>query len=625
VLLLNFATCGLHLAPLVLDLCLLVLLLTIIMGPDKGRTFQLPDSEPQLLGRSSEALPIADTTVSRRHAELTPDAGKWFVRDLGSQNGTFVNGVRLEPNARHELAPGDQIRVGSTLISFGKTINSGSSAVRLVPGSKLETNIERAIASNDDSVILALDPDLLGAPRATASGSVAGTMTSTGLSVQPSGTVFGVPTSPAGANAALRVLYRLIQLIGKTTEKQALLEEVMDVVMAELRPQRGCIMLIEPGSEPAPAVVRLPASPATKKQAAKDSAEPLVISKTILQHALEMAEGVLASNAMSDPRFRKGDSVHQLAIRSAICSPIKTADRTFGAIYIDSSIAATQYTPEHLALLNAIGQQTALALSNIELLKTRMHTERLAAMGETVASLSHSIKNILQGLRGGADVVEMGLRKDDLKVSRGGWPILKRNLDRIINLTMNMLAYSRPRTLEIELVKLAPLLDDCASLLADQCRLRGVVLLVDVDPEMPPVPVDSGQMHQAFLNLMSNAVEAVEPRIGVVTVRATFKPESGQESKVQQGQARGEARIDVIDNGAGIAPELQRSIFEPFFTTKGMRGTGLGLAVTKRIIDQHKGKISLKSVPGKGSTFSVAIPVDPGAMIDPSATTATKR
>ena len=89
-------------------------------------------------------------------------------------------------------------------------------------------------------------------------------------------------------------------------------------------------------------------------------------------------------------------------------------------------------------------------------------------MGETVASLSHSIKNILQGLRGGADVVEMGLKKEDLKVSRGGWTILKRNIDRILALTLNMLAYSRQRTLELSLTPIAPLLEDCVQLMADQ-------------------------------------------------------------------------------------------------------------------------------------------------------------
>ncbi|MFN7375709.1 MAG: ATP-binding protein [bacterium] len=579
-----------------------VLVLNIIQGPDKGRVFELPDNEPQLLGRSSEALPITDNTVSRRHAELTPDAGEWYIRDLGSQNGTQVNGVRIDERVR--LKAGDQVRVGVTLLTFGRTERKPASPVRLLAGDKMDTSIERSILSNEDSVILVLDKAL--------EGSSAGGLSSGG--------------GAAGGSAAtsLRALYRLSALVSTLPEKEQLLDGVLELVFAELAPERGCIVLVEDGV-PVPAVVRFASPRGVGKRIGKGDGkrtpETIDISTTILQHALGRGEGVLSTNAMSDPRFRKGDSVQRLSIRSAMCVPVRSGQRTFGAIYIDSSVGSANFTAERLALMNAIGQQTALALVIGELMAQKLQTERLATMGETVAMLSHSIKNILQGLRGGADVVEMGLRKDDLKVSRGGWPILKRNLDRIIGLTMNMLAYSRPRTLELELVKLAPMLDDCASLLAEQCRVRGVVLLIDADPEMPPVPLDAGQMHQAMMNLLSNAVEAVDARVGVVTVRAGFVPQRGQEGKVQ---ARGEARVDVYDNGPGIPAEIQRRIFEPFFTTKGIRGTGLGLVVTKRIVEQHGGRVVLKSELGKGTTFSVILPVDPGSGIDPGATTDTR-
>lgn len=579
-----------------------MLVLNIIQGPDKGRVFELPDNEPQLLGRSSEALPITDNTVSRRHAELTPDAGEWYIRDLGSQNGTQVNGVRIDERVR--LKPGDQVRVGVTLLTFGRTERKPASPVRLLAGDKMDTSIERSILSNEDSVILVLDKAL--------EGSSAGGLSS------------GGGTAGGSAATSLRALYRLSALVSTLPEKEQLLEGMLELVFAELAPERGCIVLVEDGV-PVPAVVRFASPRGVGKRIGKEDGkrtpETIDISTTILQHALGRGEGVLSTNAMSDPRFRKGDSVQRLSIRSAMCVPVRSGQRTFGAIYIDSSVGSANFTAERLALMNAIGQQTALALVIGELMAQKLQTERLATMGETVAMLSHSIKNILQGLRGGADVVEMGLRKDDLKVSRGGWPILKRNLDRIIGLTMNMLAYSRPRTLELELVKLAPMLDDCASLLAEQCRVRGVVLLIDADPEMPPVPLDAGQMHQAMMNLLSNAVEAVDARVGVVTVRAGFVPQRGQEGKVQ---ARGEARVDVYDNGPGIPAEIQRRIFEPFFTTKGIRGTGLGLVVTKRIVEQHGGRVALKSELGKGTTFSVILPVDPGSGIDPGATTDTR-
>ena len=561
-----------------------MLLLTVIQGPDKGRTFELPDHEPQLVGRSSEALPLTDTTVSRRHAEMTPDAGEWYLRDLGSQNGTWVNGVRIE--GRQRLNPGDQVRVGATLMIFGRTEREPAGRVKLVRPDIIDATVERTLTSNEDSVILS-EPE----PRQAAADH-------------------------------LRVIYRLTTLTAQAPDRQALLEGVMDLVFSEFRPERGVILMFESAGdpEPAPAVVRH-AVEGPREGAAKDKkAREILISRTIVQHVLKQGEGVLSSNAQSDTRFKPGDSVQRLNIRSAICAPICFKNRTFGVIYIDSSIANYTFTSEQLALLNAIGQHAALALANADLQQEKIATERLAVMGETVASLSHSIKNILQGLRGGADVVEMGLKREDLKVARGGWPILKRNLDRIIGLTTNMLAYSRPRTLDIELTKVQPLLDDCASLLADQCKLRGVALIVDADADTPPVPIDSSQIHQALMNLMSNAVEAVEAKTGVVTVRAKFVPEDPA-----RPTGKGELRIDVIDNGPGVQPELQRRIFEPFFTTKGLRGTGLGLAVTRRIVESHNGKVVLATVPGKGATFSVLLPIDPSTAIDPSATTDTRQ
>lgn len=566
-----------------------MLVLTVIQGPDKGRTFELPDNEPQMIGRSSESLPLSDGTVSRRHAELTPDKGDWYLRDLGSQNATLVNGIRVEPNQRIKLKPGDQVRAGMTLFSFGRTERRTDPQVRMLRADQVDTSIERALSA-EDSVILALDSD----PRA-----------GTGLGA----TVAGA----AVANSHLRVLYRLTTLVSTLPEREKLFEGVFDLIFSELRPERA-VFLIDEGDGPVPSVVRF------ANKAPQGQSQQIDVSRTILMHAMDRGEGVLASNAMSDERFRKGDSVQRLAIRSAMCVPVRSAGRTFGAIYADSSIGAGAFNADQLALMTAIGQQTGLALSHLDLLTQKLQTERLAAIGQTVASLSHSIKNILQGLRGGADVVEMGLRKEDLKVSRGGWPILKRNLDRIIALTLNMLAYSRPRTLDIELTKVQPLLDDCASLLADQCKLRGVALIVDADADTPPVPIDSSQIHQALMNLMSNAVEAVEAKTGVVTVRAKFVPEDPA-----RPTGKGELRIDVIDNGPGVQPELQRRIFEPFFTTKGLRGTGLGLAVTRRIVESHNGKVVLATVPGKGATFSVLLPIDPSTAIDPSATTDTRQ
>jgi signal transduction histidine kinase len=555
-----------------------VLILTVMQGPDKGRKYELPDHEPQLIGRSSEALPLTDNTVSRRHAELTPDDGLWWIRDLHSQNGTYVNGLRILE--RTKLKPGDQIRTGATLFVFGRAEpGEEKDIVRLLGADLLSADIEQTLASNEDSVILA-EPE----PR-------------------------------AAAVDHLRVIYRLTTLTTQALSRQELLKRVLELVFAEFKPERGCILLgsgVE-GDPMKPAVVKYRSPPKDRDDA------QINVSKTIIKHALEKAEGVLSTNAMTDSRFASGDSVQRMRIRSAICSPIRFGERTYGAIYVDSSIANYTFTTEQLALMNAIGQHTGLALANADLYAQKLQTERLAAIGETVASLSHAIKNILQGLRGGADVVEMGLKKDDLKIAKGGWEILKRNLDRIVGLTLNMLAFSRQRAVEPELTPLGPLIEECAQLLEGQSNTKGVALIVDTDPEMPPVPIDGSLVHQAIMNLLTNAVEAVEHGKGVVTVRSTYHPPG----------ARGEGsppavEIAVIDNGPGISKERLSRLFEPFNTTKGTKGTGLGLAVTKRIVEEHRGRIRVDSVEGQGATFRVILTADTTKLIDPSETAHSK-
>lgn len=564
-----------------------MLVLSIIQGPDKGRKFRLPDHEPQLIGRSTEAIPMSDNTISRRHAELTPDGGLWYIRDLQSQNGTWVNGTRITERSR--LRPGDQVRTGATLMVFGIADENDPEVVSIVRPDQMDTSIERAMSSSEDSVVLS------------------------------------EPEPKAAAADHLRIIYQLTTLTTQTTDRNALLKSTLDLIFAEFKPQRGFVLLVI-GSDKGPGDPQL--RPAAVKyasqQVAVDDAK-IVVSKTIINHVMKRHEGVLSTNAMVDPRFASGDSVHQMNIRSAICTPIRFRDRTFGVIYIDSTTLNYTFTSEQLSLLNAIGQHTGLALANAELYAQKLQSERLAAVGETVASLSHSIKNILQGLRGGADVVELGLKKDDLKIARGGWTILKRNLDRIMSLTLNMLAFSRQRRVEPELTKLGPLIEECAQLLEGQAAARQVAVIVDVDPEMPPIPIDPSLVHQSLMNLMTNAVEAVSPETGAVTIKAVYH--TAKAASGEKPQTPAFAEISVIDNGPGIPEDRLPWLFEPFNSTKGLRGTGLGLAVTRRIVEEHGGRILVDprngQSRGRGATFKILFPAEATA-IDPSKTAASK-
>ncbi|MHC4996021.1 MAG: ATP-binding protein [Planctomycetota bacterium] len=541
-----------------------MLILNVIKGPDKGRKFELPDNEPQQIGRSSESLPLTDPTISRRHCELTPDEGRWRINDLKSANGTYVNGTRITKQTL--LMSGDQIRTGSTLFVFGRVTEMYEESVEMVSGDRFDTSLKATFPSNDESVIMA--------------------------SPEPS----------AAAESHLKIMYDMMQLVGTIFDKQLLLDRVMDLIMEHFDPDRGFILAQDEDLDR----LNTLAVRYKKKPKSKDE-EKISVSKTIVQDVLDKSEGVLSSNAMADSRFSAGDSIQAYGIRSAICVPMKFRDHVFGVIYIDSLVANYTFTEDQLRLMTAIGAQTGLALENAELYQRGLEGARLAAVGETVTSLSHSIKNILQAIRGGAEVVELGLRKNDLNVVANGWDILRRNLDRIYDLTMNMLTFSKRRKPEIELLRLGHLLEEVIELMQHPCDHRNVGLIADIDPDMPPVPADSSGLHQAVMNLMSNALDAVDPGSGVITLRARYDEESQM------------AFITVSDNGSGIDEGTQKQLFTPFYSTKGLRGTGLGLVVTKKIIEEHRGYITVDSKPNQGTTITLALPTeleeDPAATI----------
>ncbi|MBT8485134.1 MAG: FHA domain-containing protein [Phycisphaerales bacterium] len=534
-----------------------MLILQVLQGTDRGKRFELPVHEPQLIGRSSEALPITDTTVSRRHAELTPDDGIWYLRDLESANGTFVNGTAI--SERVQLEPGDQIRCGSTLFLFTLTPDEDrrSTAIRLMEERALDVTVEEKLDPNAESMILA-SPDPVRA-----------------------------------ASDHLRVIYDLTALTASTLNRSELLERVMELVFDEFRPDRGFILLGADGNAPLdPVVVRYKVRPRTVDEGR------IPVSRTIIQHAMEKGEGILSTNAMNDTRFASGDSVRDYGIRSALCVPIAAGTRIFGVVHIDSQMMNFTFTAQQLQLLNAIGQHTGLALLSTELVAEKMHSERLAAIGQTVTSLSHSIKNILQGLRGGADAVELALKKGDTQLAFEGWPILARNLDRIFTLTLNMLAFSRQSSLDIELTDLHALIAEAEELIGRQCHRKDVGLIVDLDESMPPIPIDVNGVHQVLVNLLMNAVEAAPAKKGVVTIKTEYGADTLQ------------ARITVSDNGPGIDPSRHQAIFEAFTSFKGQRGTGLGLAVTRKIVAEHGGRIELESAPGEGTSVLVVLPCD---------------
>ena len=535
--------------------------LHVLQGPDKGRTYQTPD-EPAVIGRSSDQIHLSDHTASRRHAEIRPDNGSWLLVDLNSSNGTYLNGQRVvSPTV---LRHGDQIKVGSTLLVFTGQEHveafSGPEMIRdLVDldlsASKGESSILTSVDASEDSVILQ-------------------------------------PPETADAVVAWNVVYKIAEAIGAIESVEAFLERVTDILFEHLIVDHLVLLMgADEGSRLTPQVVRY-------RSRDKARRPKIVTSRTIINHVLKTREGVLCANAMTDDRFTgesKQDSIHRLGLRSIICVPIIARDKIHGVFHLDCSMSHHTYTQEQLRLAVAIGRLAGMAIENQRLFESRVQTERLAAAGEAVAYLSHHIRNILQGMQGGAEVVELGIKRQTMDTVKSGWALVRRNLDRIYVLAMNMLTFSKERQPRIETAQLNKVVEDVIALVQSRADEHSVMLLTDLE-EMPAIPLDPDGMHQVAHNIILNAIEAAPPKGGRVNISTRYQPKDAR------------VTLSIGDNGPGIPPEERDRIFDAFHSSKGHGGTGLGLAAAKKIVGELNGLIEVESVVGEGTTFHVKLP-----------------
>ncbi|MFH2009500.1 MAG: PAS domain-containing protein [bacterium] len=223
--------------------------------------------------------------------------------------------------------------------------------------------------------------------------------------------------------------------------------------------------------------------------------------------------------------------------------------------------------------------------------------ERLAAVGETVAELAHGIKNILTGLQGGLHKVRKGNPQGaDEQVTRG-WEMIDRNFDRVQRLVKGMLNLSRDHRPQLEPTDLAALARDACQQFQQHAQQAGVTLRCPSERAPLIAQVDREDLDTCLANLLSNAIDALDgcdQAVGEVTVTL---------------QERGDTVcLEVADNGRGMDDEQQRRACDLFYSTKGPKGTGLGLAVTRKLIAGHGGRLELESQPGQGSVFRLVLP-----------------
>ena len=508
--------------------------LVLEQGKSRATRFQVSE-EGLLVGRTNACdVVLPDSMVSRQHARVWLEDDSIHVEDLGSMNGVLVNGRRVW---RACLLDGDEVVIGSKTLLLRRT-----------------------------------------------SAGLPNEQTGSSISFQDADSLVEGMLQTAGTRRLL-VLYQAAQLLGSVFDLDELLKQTLALVVDALKVHRGFI-LTRPDDQKEPDVR------ATLSDDDTSTGPP--VSSCIIDHVFCHKNAILTLNAQEDPRFANADSVVEHGIHAAMCAPLQGRSSFVGVIYVDAGTESAFFSDDELELLTAIGRIVGVAVENAQLHQEKVASERLAAIGQATAGVGHCVKNVLAGAKGGGEFMDMGIDDENWQHVKKGRALLRRSVDRIEDLVLNLLTFSRDHPMEFTKSDLNSLVDEVLSVVRSRADKANVTLEFGKG-RMTPAYVDSREMYRVLLNLITNAIDACERTGGKVSI-STQQDESG-------------CYIEVRDTGIGIPYTIRDKMFQAFVSSKGSRGTGLGLACSQKIVHAHQGEITFDSTLGKGSTFTVFLPM----------------
>ncbi len=522
--------------------------LIVVSDEPAGCEFIIKDQVT--LGRSDECdLTLPGASVSRVHARVRSGDDAYSIEDLGSANGTRLNG---RPIQHALLRDGDWISVGECKLTFVM----------------------------DDRFTAPRAASLMDSGMPTVVGSVGLDRTLTGPGLE------GV-----SGTERLRQHLHAVQKIAQASCGALDIQDLLRLILHQL-------LSVFPQAEHAHVVLRDMGEDESDLclSAGVGEENNAGMSKTLLEMVTEKREAVLASNVSSHGSLRDAQSILASNLRSIMCCPLAVGSTVRGAVQVDTTSTGTPFGEEDLRLLATIAGQAAVAAENARMHGTIVKQQRLAATGQAVSSIAHCMKNVLNGLRGGSYILDLGIEKDRPEQVTQGWEMVRRNIDFISELAQDMLAYCGKRHLSRRPTDIPEMLRETIRMVRDQAAQAGIEIALEAVEGQPPCRVDRTALKRVVLNLLSNAIDACSEG-DRVQVRARADGDSAELS------------IAVEDDGPGMPPEVRDRLFEPFFTTKGHRGTGLGLALVKKVVEEHGGRVEIETQPNQGTRFQLVVPL----------------
>jgi signal transduction histidine kinase len=327
----------------------------------------------------------------------------------------------------------------------------------------------------------------------------------------------------------------------------------------------------------------------------RESQPPIVLTdiKMPAMDGIELLQKIKRENPEAEVIMITGHGDMELAVKSLKCD---ATDFITKPINVDVLEIALRRAAERILTRRKLKDYT-LSLERLVAEKSELQTH-LSSLGLMLGSISHALKGLLTGLDAGVYLVDGGMARGEAKRVEEGWAVVKQGIERIRKVIMDILFYAKKREPKRERLDAAKIAEEVALAAAGRLAGTGVAFVREFDPQAGAIEADAAYLQAALLNILENAVDAC------LAGGAPRPP------KVVFSLRRRKQRLefDILDTGIGMDPATRQKLFTPFFSSKGDRGTGLGLFIANKVVEQHGGQITATSAPGRGSLFRVSLP-----------------
>lgn len=325
---------------------------------------------------------------------------------------------------------------------------------------------------------------------------------------------------------------------------------------------------------------------------------PLLIpfGEGLLGLSAKQQKPISVANLAKDPRRLAGvDDQGNTKAVSLLSIPMKLDGKLIGIVAVLDKGGGKPFSHGDQNQLKKLAEGVVETIHATQQKDARIQQLRQQAIYSVISGLSHYLKHLLHGISTGAALVDSAMKERNMTLLKKGWQVARSNEKKIANMVRDLIYLTGEKKGSHIPTNIADLLKDVYTIMKRPALEKNISIKLNLAEELPEVPADPVALHRALHHLVANAIDAIDKSPGRVLINAHPHPPI--------------LRIEVQDNGHGIPAENLPHIFEPFFSTKEHLGTGIGLAVTKKVVEEIGGQIEVLSQPGKGTSFILKLPL----------------